>query len=273
MKYSFIKENYDFEHGTTCAFNTYAENILIRHIDDEKYLGKGKWFNFNRGVMSEIDFRKLVCMYLSDKVDEILNWNKVKKDYNNRVAKIPFDKFNTEFAKYQNKLKTFGKLKYCTEILRPLNKLGYDLDTSNYLLVLYYKLLSLLHGQDFNCLSINPQLKEQLQDDKVYGYLLYASLESFSSSVNYNQLFDSTLDNLIKCLFEHIFIKQFEFANSVIETTIGTDDYGNILPIYNEMFVLDDDMDDTTEAIAEAEKHFNIWLIEEMHLLNNGMEF
>lgn len=265
------EENYDFEHGTTDAFNLYAEDVLLFDIDVKKYTGRDLWINDT--ISGEINFRKLISMYLSDKVCETLNWNKVKKDFNTRVAKIPFEEFPTQYPKYKNKLKTFGKLKYCTEILASLkNQLGYDLDTSNYLLVIYYKLLSLLDGEKNNS-PISDKIKQQLQDDNIYSYLVYGSAESFSSHINYKQLFDTDIDQLINQLFEHIFIEQFEFANRVLESTIGTDDYGNILPIYNEMFVLDDDMDDTTEAIAEAEKHFNIWLIEEMHTLENGMKF
>ena len=266
-----MEENYDFEHGTTDAFNLYAEDVLLFDIDVKKYTGRELWITDS--VQGEINFRKLISMYLSDRVCETLDWNKVKRDFNTRVAKTAFEDIPTTYPKYEKRLKSFGKLKYCTEILKSLkNQLGYDLDTSNYLLVIYYKLLNLLDGEKNNS-PISEKAKQQLQNDNIYSYLVYGSAESFSSHVNYNELFDTPINKLINLLFEHIFIEQFEFANRVLESTVGTDEYGNILPIYTEIFVINDEMDSTTQAIQEAEKYFNIWLTNEMHILDNGMEF
>ena len=103
------ENNEDFQNGTTDAFNTYAKDILTNEIDAKKYLGHS--FLFTNSIMTEINLRELITIYLTDKVSEILpNWQDIKRKYRTACSKIPFNDFPTKFPIYENKLKTIAKL-------------------------------------------------------------------------------------------------------------------------------------------------------------------
>ncbi len=275
------EEHYDFEHGTTDAFNLYAENILLFEIEVEKYTG-GRSLYVTDSIIGEIHLREVITMYLTDKVSEILpNWHDIKNKFRTACGKIPFDDFPTKFPIYENKLKTIAKLKYCTNILKNVNNTdSYVLDTANYLLAIYYKLTGLACGQKHSNPCVKPKVTDKLErenklyDNPIFKYLMWASCESFSSHVNYRELYDTPINKLVDNLFEYIVKTQYEFSRTVIEPWVGIDENGNYEQINDEIFVLSDTgVNSYTEAQEYAENSFNEWLIEEMHILDNGMRF
>ena len=111
------EEHYDFEYGTTDAFNLYAANILTDEIEVEKYTG-GRSLYITDTIIGEIHLREVITIYLNDKVSSILpNWQDVKRKFRAACGKIPYDDFQTKFPVYENKLKTIAKLKICDILL------------------------------------------------------------------------------------------------------------------------------------------------------------
>ena len=275
------EEHYDFEHGTTDAFNLYAENILLHEIDVEKYTG-GCSLYVNDSIMGEIHLREVITRYLNDKVNSILpNWQDIKSKFRTACGKIPFEEFPTKFPIYENKLKTIAKLKYCTNILKNVKNSDSEvLDTSNYLLAIYYKLTGLACGQKHQNPCVKPKVSDKLErenklfNNPIFKYLMWASCESYSSHVNYRELYDMPISELVDNLFEYIVKTQFEYSRTVIEPWIGINQDGNYEQINDEIFVLSDtDVNSYVEAQEYAENSFNEWLIEEMHYLNNERRF
>lgn len=275
------EENYDFEHGTTDAFNLYAANILSDEIDVEKYTG-GRSLYVTDTIIGEIHLREVITMYLNDKVSSVLpNWQDIKRKYRTACAKMPFDEFNTKFPIYESKLKTIAKLKYCTNILKNVtNDDSYVLDTANYLLAIYYKLSGLACGQKHNNPCVRPKVtdklerKNKLYDNPIFKYLMWASCESYSSRVNYRELYDTPINKLVDELFEYIVKTQYEYSRTVIEPWVGINKDGNYEQINDAIFVLSDSgVNSYAEAERYAENSFNEWLIGEMRILDDNKAF
>lgn len=275
------EEHYDFENGTTDAFNLYASDILLDEIDVKKYTG-GHSLYITDSVIGEINLREVITMYLNDKVSSILpNWQDIKRKYRTACGKISFEDFPTKFPIYENKLKTIAKLKYCTNILKNVgNTDSHVLDTSNYLLAIYYKLTGLACGQKHTNPCVKPKItdkterKYKLYDNPIFKYLMWASCESYSSHINYKELYDTPINKLVDELFEYIVKTQYEYSRTVIEPWVGINKDGNYEQVNDALFVLSDNgVNSYAEAEKYAENSFNEWLIEEMHTLENGIKF
>ena len=274
------EEHYDFEYGTTDAFNTYAEDILLYEIDVEKYSGRSLWVTDS--VMSEIRLRELITMYLTDKVNDILpNWQNIKRKYATACGKIPYDDFSTKFPVYENKLKTIAKLKFCTNILKNIkNTSSYVLDTCNYLMAIYCKLTGLACGQRHTNPCVKPKVTDKLErenklyENPIFKYLMWASAESYSSHIHYKELYNTPINQIIDKLFEHIVKTQYDFRHTIIEPWLGINENGDYQEQCQEIVVVSDvGVNCYREALEYAQNSFNEWLIEEMRILDNGQIF
>jgi hypothetical protein len=282
MKRNEIKRKLIWDDASN-AFNWYAES-LCSDIDVEKYLD-GKWINLDgeRGIDLEIELQAVICRYLAEEINSLIpDLTQVAKSYRKSIAKIPADlsfyEYKDEIAKKESKLKTLGKLQYCIDRINSHAKM-YELIVANYLMIIYHKLSGLVIGQNhknptttFNTTNKSQRL-QNLRENRIYGYLHMATLEYFNGCRSIAEMFDYSMKELIDSLFSQMVIFEHHLNNTVIEPWVGIDDDGNLEQLYNEVFVLDDDMDSEQEALAYAEHNFNLWLIDQMHTLENEKTF
>jgi hypothetical protein len=265
------------------AFNWYAES-LISDLDTEKYLD-GKWISLDRErrIDVEIELQAVICRYLSEKIDDLIpDFVQVAKSYRKSIAKIPtelsFYECKDVIAKKETKLKTLGKLKYCIDRINSHEKM-YELIVANYLMIIYYKLSGLVIGQNhknptanFSITNKSQRLKN-LRENRIYSYLFDATFEYFDGARNLGELFDYPIKQLVDILFEQMVKFEYSLNKTIIEPWVGIDDDGNLEQMYNEVFILDNDIDTEQEALAYAEHNFSLWLIDQMHTLENGQKF
>ena len=260
----------------TIAFGLCAKDILANELDYTKDLHQD--LDLTNGLLAEILLRELICMHLNHKVAQIIDWEQVKRQFASNVAKIPFDTFPAEFKKYENKLRVIAKLKLCTELLKSLkNSESLDLDTANYLLVIYHKLSQLnIDSKIENSITLATPNRDKhyntLLDSNIYNYLSSASLETLNSNIN--ELMNFPIDLLIDELFNHIIIEQFEFANMVLDWPgyPPVEEFNKIMKLFRGPRY-SDDSDYTDTAIIKAEQHFDKWLIDQMHILDDNKTF
>ena len=265
------------------AFNWYAES-LISDIDVEKYLD-GKWISLEgeRGIDLEIELQAVICRYLAERIDNLIpDFAQVAKSYRKSIAKIPselsFYECKNEIAKKEEKLKTLGKLQYCVDRINSHAKM-YELIVANYLMIIYHKLSGLVIGQKHKNptaifkITNKEQRLQNLKENRLYAYLFDATLEYFNGCRNLGELFDYSIKKLVDILFEQMVKFEHGLDKAVIEPWVGIDENGDYEQMYQEVFVLDGDMDSEQEAIAYAEYNFNLWLIDQMHTLENGKTF
>ncbi len=266
------------------AFNWYAES-LCSDIDVEKYLG-GKWINLDseRGIDLEIELQAVICRYLSEEIDSLIpDFAQVAKSYRKSIAKIPAELSVQEFkdliTKKENKLKTLGKLQYCIDRINSHAKM-YELIVANYLMIIYHKLSGLVIGQKHKNptatfrVTNKSQRLQNLRENRIYAYLFDATLEYFNGGRNLAELFNYSMKELVDNLFRQMVVFEHNLNKSVLEPWVGI----NVLTreyeqVNDEIFVLDGEMDSEQEALAYAEHNFNLWLIEQMHTLENGKIF
>lgn len=265
------------------AFNWYAES-LCSDIDVEKYLD-GKWINLDgeRGIDLEIELQAVICRYLGEEIDTLIpDFTQVAKSYRKSIAKIPADlsfyECKNEIAKRENKLKTLGKLQYCIDRVNSHAKM-YELIVANYLMVIYYKLSGLVIGQKhknptqtFNITNKSQRL-QNLKENRIYGYLFTATLEYFDGARSIAEMFDYSMNELVDNLFEQMVKFEHHLNKSILEPWVGINQDREYEEVCDEIFVLDGEMDSEQEALAYAEYDFNLWLIDQMHILDNGMIF
>ena len=263
----------------SAACNWYAESLLSDMGKPELI---SKLYEEN-GVDVEIDLQALVCNHLAEKIDPLIpKFTKVAKNYRKSIAKIPAElsvqEYKNEVAKKEKKLKTLGKLQYCINRINSHEKM-YDLIIADYLMIIYHKLSGLVIGQKhknptatFNTTNKYQRL-QNLGEDRLFRYLYDATFEYFNGVRNLGELFSLSIKELVNGLFEQMVKFEHSLNKTVIEPWVGFDDNGNPEQMYQEVFVLDDDMDSEQEALAYAEHYFNLWLIDQMHTLENGMRF
>ena len=265
------------------AFNWYAES-LCSDIDVEKYLD-GKWINLDgeRGIDLEIELQAVICRYLGEEIDTLIpDFTQVAKSYRKSIAKIPADlsfyECKNEIAKRENKLKTLGKLQYCIDRVNSHAKM-YELIVANYLMVIYYKLSGLVIGQKhknptqtFNITNKSQRL-QNLKENRIYGYLFTATLEYFDGARSIAEMFDYSMKELVDNLFEQMVRFEHHLNKSILEPWVGINQDREYEEVCDEIFVLDGEMDSEQEALAYAEYDFNLWLIDQMHILDNGIRF
>lgn len=269
--------------GASDAFNWYAES-LCSDIDVEKYLD-GKWINLDgeRGVDLEIELQAVICRHLSEKIDDLIpDFTQVAKSYRKRIAKIPAElslyEYKAILNKHEDKLKTLGKLKYCINRINSHKKM-YELIVADYLIIIYHKLSGLVIGQKHKnptqtfYITDKSQRLQNLKENRIYGYLFYATLDYFNGARSLGELFDYSMKALVDNLFRQMIIFEHNLDKFVIEPWVGIDENGNFEQINDRIFVSDDNMDTEQEALAYAEYDFNLWLIDQMHTLENGMRF
>ena len=265
------------------AFNFYAESLLS-DIDAEKYLD-GKWINLDgeRGIDLEIELQAIICRHLAEEIDDLIpDFTKVASSYRKSIAKIPAElslyEYKDVLAKKENKLKTLGKLKYCIERINSHEKM-YELIVANYLMIIYHKLSGLVIGQKHKnptatFYTTNKEKRLQnLRENRIYAYLFEATLEYFNGSRILGEMFDYSMKELVDTLFSQMVKFEHSLNKTVIEPWVGINADGDYEEVCDEIFVLDDDMDSEEEALAYAEYYFNIWLINQMHTLENGQKF
>lgn len=265
------------------AFNFYAES-LCGDIDVEKYLD-GKWINLDgeRGIDLEIELQAVICRHLGEKIDELIpDFIQVAKSYRKIIAQTPaelsFYEKEEAINKKRTKLKTLGKLKYCINRINSHEKM-YELIVANYLMLIYYKLSGLVIGQNhkhptatFNITDKSQRL-QNLKENRIYRYLFAATLEYFQGRRSLSEMFDYSMKDLVDSLFRQMVLFEYNLNKTVIEPWIGINEKDDYEQAYYEIFVLDDDMDTEEEVLAYAEHHFDLWLIDQMHTLENGMKF
>ncbi|MBQ7798151.1 MAG: hypothetical protein IJ371_03415 [Clostridia bacterium] len=265
------------------AFNWYAES-LCSDIDVEKYLD-GKWINLDseRGIDLEIELQAVICRYLGEEIDSLIpDFTQVAKSYRKSIAKIPAELSVQEFkdliTKKEDKLKTIGKLQYCIDRINSHAKM-YELIVANYLMMIYYKLSGLVIGQKHKNptatfrVTKKSQRLQNLRENRIYAYLFDATLEYFDGCRNLSELFSYPIKELVDNLFRQMVLFEYNLDKTVIEPWVGINNDGDYEEAYSEMFVLDGEMDSEQEALAYAEHNFNLWLIDQMHTLENGMKF
>jgi len=265
------------------AFNWYAES-LCSDIDVEKYLD-GKWINLDgeRGIDLEIELQAAICRHLAEEIDELIpDMNDIRDKFQKSIAKIPADlsvqEFDKIFKSREDKLKTIAKLQYCIDRINSHAKM-YELIVANYLMIIYYKLSGLVIGQKhanptqtFNITNKSKRV-QNLKENRIYGYLFTATLEYFNGVRSITEMFDYSMKELVDKLFEQMVKFEHLLNKTVIEPWVGFDDDVKFEQMYQEVFVLDDNMDTEQEALAYAEHYFNLWLIDQMHSLENGQTF
>ena len=265
------------------AFNFCAES-LCSDIDVEKYLD-GKWINLDgeRGIDLEIELQAVICRHLGEKIDDLIpDFTQVSKSYRKSIAKIPAELNVQEcdliLNRLDTKLKTIGKLQYCIDRVNSHAKM-YELIIANYLMVIYYKLSGLVIGQKhknptqtFNITNKSQRL-QNLKENRIYRYLFTATLEYFNGARSITEMFDYSMKELVDNLFEQMVKFEHHLNKTVIEPWVGINQDGDYEQINDEIFVLDNEMDSEQEALAYAEYDFNLWLIDQMHTIENGMKF
>ena len=265
------------------AFNWYAES-LCSDIDIEKYLD-GKWINLDgeRGIDLEIELQAVICRYLSEEIDALIpDFTQVAKSYRKSIAKIPADlslyEYRNEVVKKESKLKTLGKLQYCINRINSHEKM-YELIVANYLIMIYHKLSGLVIGQKHKNptatfrVTNKSQRLQNLRENRIYAYLFEATLEYFNGGRSLGEMFDYSMKELVDNLFEQMVKFEHHLNKTFLEPWVGINQDGEYEEVCDEIFVLDGEMDSEQEAIAYAEHNFKLWLIEEMHTLENGMKF
>ncbi len=265
------------------AFNWYAES-LCSDIDIEKHLD-GRWISLDdeRGVDLEIELQAAICRHLSEEIDSLIpDFTEVAKCYRKSIAKIPADlglyEFRNEVSKKESRLKTLGKLQYCIDRINSHQKM-YELIVANYLIIIYHKLSGLVIGQKHKNptatfrVTNKSQRLQNLRENRIYAYLFDATLEYFNGGRNLSELFDYSMKELVDTLFRQMVVFEHNLNKSVLEPWVGINQDGDYEQVNDEIFVLDGEMDSEQEALAYAEHDFNIWLIDQMHTLENGMKF
>ncbi|MBQ3502897.1 MAG: hypothetical protein IJA72_04480 [Clostridia bacterium] len=151
------------------------------------------------------------------------------------------------------------------------NTASYELDSSSYLMAIYYKLTGLACGQNHTNPCVKPKItnkkerKNALHNNPIFKYLMLASSESYSSNINYKQLYNTPINKLVDNLFKYIIVTQFNFAKSVVEPWLGINEDGEITQQFQTLYVHDEGINSEDDAIKYAENVFDNWLIEKMH--------
>jgi len=261
------------------ACNFYGES-LFSDLGKPELISK---FYEENGIDVEVELQALICRYLAKKIDDLIpDLTQIAKSYRESIAKIPaklsLQEFNKVFKDRENKLKTIAKLQYCIDRINSHAKM-YELIIADYLMIIYHKLSGLTIGQNhknptatFNITNKSQRL-QNLRENKIYGYLNMATLEYFDGARNITEMFDYS----IKTLVDNLFVQMVKFEHSldktVIEPWAGIDDEGKFKQMYQEVFVLENEMDSEQEAIAYAEYNFKLWLIDQMHILEDNKTF
>ena len=128
------------------------------------------------------------------------------------------------------------------------------------------KLLCKIHQIEGLCISL-----EYIVDAEIV--VQRECLEYFNGVRNLGELFSLSIKELVNGLFELMVKFEHSLNKTVIDPWVGFNDDGKFEQMYQEVFVLDGEMDSEQEALAYAEHNFNLWLIDQMHTLENGMRF
>ncbi len=269
-----IKELYDLENRPDDYFrlpprNTNATNAFeqyVQDVNDETFFIQDP--NSNNRLLAEVLFRERICNHLHYQVEQVSpNWKQAKRQFTTSCAKIPFDNFPTEFKKYEDKLRTIAKLKFCIDLLKSLkNTESLDLDTANYLFVIYHK----LSKQNTGSKSENPTIdtNDENYDSEIYTYLSNASIE-IGNSTNIDKLSNWTINQLVNEMFDHIILEQWKFAYFMFsQPQHSINDERKIIPMFSKYLY-----ETVTAALNLAEHQFNKWLIKEMHTLDDNKTF
>ena len=269
-----IKELYDLENRPDDYFilpprNTNATNAFeqyVQDLNDETFFIQDT--NPNNRLLTEVLFREQICNHLQYQVEQVSpNWQQAKRQFTTSCAKIPFDDFPAEFKKYEDKLKTIAKLKFCIDLLKSSkNTESLDLDTANYLFVIYHKLAK----QHTRSKSENSTrvTNDENYNSQIYTYLSNASIET-GNLTNIDKLSNWSINQVVSEMFNHIILEQWKYAYFIFSQPQSTGyNERKIIPMFSETLC-----ETVDAALNLAEHKFNKWLIEQMHTLDNNRTF
>lgn len=263
-----MENNYNLNNQTTEAYKLFSEDIFIRQI--EKNINDEP-FDFNQGFISELNLRKEISKYLSAwLLVEMPHWTDVKAQYINTCKNNSLE--SDKLAKYKAKFETLAKLYYCSDMLNSIDcSASTDLDISNYLMALQYRLKSLTCGQKHTnptiFISITDKVERfnELQQNPVYLYLLNATEESNNNKTNYNKLFSTPINKLADELFNRIVELQYKYDHSVTCPIQHSFDNGKYTRDWDYIHIKDDSITNSTDALELAKLNFKDWLDMDLH--------
>ncbi len=263
-----MENNYELNHQTTQAFDLYAHEIFQRQIekriDDEP-------FDFDQGFASELNLRKEISKHLSGwLVLSMPYWEDVKAQYLNAIKNTSLD--SDKIAKYKAKFETLAKLYYCGDMLKTIDcAASTDLDVSNYLMALQYRLKGLTCGQKHTnptrhiAVTDKNERFVELMKTPVYKYLSRVSQETQDLQTGYDDIFNIPINKLADELFNRIVALQYE-ADQTVTCPIQHSFYnGRYTRDWDYIHIKDNHITNLDQALEVANVNFKDWLDMDLH--------
>ena len=208
-------ENFISRNETTKAFNDYAHKIFQRQI---KLRIDDIAFDFDHGVVSELNLRKAIAEHLSGwLLINMPDWKDVKSKYLQDCKNKSLNQ--DEFSELKNEFETLAKLHYCGNMVKSADCVAAaDLDVLNILMSLQYRIQNYSCGDKLeNLASVDFSNTEfdELQKTPIYKYLSHVSYETKNMKTSYKEIFNIPINEFVDKLFNRVVALQFKYDNTV----------------------------------------------------------
>ena len=247
------------------AYKLYANEQFIKPFLD--YIPD--YFNINYDNAEE-ELISAMCWYFGDKINEKLDFYKIKENYIHNLKNLSPNKDYIQAQKIidreQTKLETYGRIKYYIEKLDSKDALSIDILV--YLYLIYAKL--------------NKKSIKDIKESKVYKYLRLAY--SYESHIDINNCVTHSLSQLSKDLQESVenlfydnksqYISSLDNSGNLIIYSFQGDEI-NKLPLSQEEIeeYISIENEPYEKDVFIGEKLFKQELRQRMLTLPNGMIF
>lgn len=265
----------------TNAFEYYIDEVLLIQNYLQRYVTTtadeyGNSYMKLDEYSDEERVRFGICKNIINKIEELLDLNILKKQYNTAVKKLTnldldYSNFFAKKQKLDDELMTLARFEYCKNKYKKENYIRNDLQVLGYLSAILIKL------QNKYNLSNPNQEHKMFSRTILYKYIKFANLEEDQIDItNYSKY---SVQELMEKLYNITINYDYEQENKTVEPALAIEhdnDDTNSLGHYVQDFyhVHIDEGDNTLENYRkQKEQEIYDWLIHEMHTLEDGRIF